>query len=155
MGTGILNWVFAIPAFFTIDTFGRRNLLLYTYPFLAIFLFWTGFSFWIKQVSPSRVAMVTVGMYLFEVFYSPGSGPVPFTYSAEAFPLHIREVGMSFATATTWCFNFILALTWPPLRTTFKPQGAFAFYATWCLIGWVAVLLFVPETKGELCIYPR
>ncbi len=154
MGTGILNWVFALPAFFTIDTFGRRNLLLYTYPFLAVFLFWTGFSFWIKQIRPSRIAMVTAGMYLFEVFYSPGSGPVPFTYSAEAFPLHIREVGMSFATATTWCFNFILALTWPPLLTAFKPQGAFAFYATWCLIGWVAVLLFVPETKGKLCYYP-
>ncbi|KAL8741980.1 MAG: hypothetical protein Q9190_005473 [Brigantiaea leucoxantha] len=89
MGTGILNWVFALPAFFTIDTFGRRNLLLFTYPFLAIFLFWTGFSFWIDKQRPDRVAMVTTGMYLFEVFYSPGSGPVPFTYSAEAFPLHI------------------------------------------------------------------
>ena len=35
MGTGILNWVFALPAFFTIDSFGRRNLLLFTYPFLG------------------------------------------------------------------------------------------------------------------------
>ncbi|KAL8823122.1 MAG: hypothetical protein Q9191_006153, partial [Dirinaria sp. TL-2023a] len=148
MGTGILNWVFAIPAFLTIDSFGRRNLLLFTYPFLAIFLFWTGFSFWIDELKPKRVAMVTTGMYLFEVFYSPGSGPVPFTYSAEAFPLHIREVGMSFATATTWTFNFILSFTWPMLRTSFKDQGAFAWYAVWCLIGWVGVLLFVPETKA-------
>ena len=92
--------------------------------------------------------MVTTGMYLFEVFYSPGMGPVPFTYSAEAFPLHIREVGMSFATATTWCFNFILSFTWPSLLTAFKPQGAFAWYATWCLVLWVLVLLFLPETKA-------
>lgn len=148
MGTGILNWVFALPAFFTIDSFGRQNLLLFTYPFLAIFLFWTGFSFWIDEVRPTRVAMVTTGMYLFEVFYSPGSGPVPFTYSAEAFPLHIREVGMSFATATTWTFNFILSFTWPSLLTAFKPQGAFAWYGVWCIIGWVLVLLFVPETKA-------
>jgi hypothetical protein len=27
-------------------------------------------------------------------FYSPGEGPVPFTYSAEVFPLTHREVGM-------------------------------------------------------------
>ncbi len=134
MGTGILNWVFALPAFLTIDTFGRRNLLLLTFPFLAITLFWTGFSFWIDDMKPKRVAMVTTGMYLFEVFYSPGMGPVPFTYSAEAFPLHIREVGMSFATATTWCFNFILSFSWPSLVTAFKPQGAFAWYATWCLM---------------------
>lgn len=103
MGTGILNWVFALPATLTIDTFGRRNLLLTTFPFLAICLLWTGFSFWIEPDiadSKKRVAMVTTGMYLFEVFYSPGEGPVPFTYSAEAFPLHVREVGMSWATAT-------------------------------------------------------
>lgn len=152
MGTGILNWVFALPAFFTIDTWGRRNLLLFTFPFLAIFLFWAGFSFWIEpdnKSSKARVAMVTTGMYLFEVFYSPGEGPVPFTYSAEAFPLHVREVGMSWATATTWCFNFILSFTWQHLLDAFQPQGAFGWYAAWCIAGWFMVLLFVPETKGK------
>lgn len=156
MGTGILNFVFAIPALFTIDTWGRRTLLLFTFPFLAICLFWTGFSFWIDppaagqtlSTSKARLGMITTGMYLFEVFYSPGGGPVPFTYSAEAFPLHVREVGMSFATATTWCFNFILSFTWPNLMAAFKNQGAFSWYAAWCLIGWVLVLLFMPETKG-------
>jgi len=157
MGTGILNWVFALPAFFTIDTWGRRNLLLFTFPFLAITLLWTGFSFWIEEenaTSKKRVAMVTTGMYLFEVFYSPGEGPVPFAYSAECFPLNVREVGMSWATATTWCFNFILSFTWPHLVAAFKPQGAFGWYAAWCIIGWFLVLLFVPETKCEFFEQP-
>ncbi|KAJ5095665.1 hypothetical protein NUU61_005021 [Penicillium alfredii] len=147
MGTGILNWVFALPAFFTIDTWGRRNLLLSTFPLLSLTLFWAGFSFWIDDTK-KRVAMVTTGMYLFEVFYSPGEGPVPFTYSAEAFPLHVREVGMSWATATCWCFNFLLSFTWTHLVRAFKPQGAFSWYAAWCLMGWIMVLLFVPETKA-------
>lgn len=43
MGTGILNWVFAIPAFLTINTQGRRYLLLFTLPWLAIWLLWSGF----------------------------------------------------------------------------------------------------------------
>ncbi|KAI5290953.1 hypothetical protein KEM52_000299, partial [Ascosphaera acerosa] len=146
MGTGILNFVFAIPAFFTIDTYGRRTLLLFTFPFLCIFLLWTGFSFYIDD-RLTKVGMVTAGMYLFEVFYSPGEGPVPFTYSAEAFPLHIREVGMSWATAVTWAFNFVISFTWPHLLTTFKVQGAFGWYAAWCIVGWFAVLLFMPETK--------
>lgn len=99
MGTGILNWVFALPAFFTIDTFGRRPLLLITYPFLCITLLWTGLSFLIpSDQTLTRTAMITTGMYLFEVFYSPGMGPVPFSYSAEAFPMHVRDVGMSWAT---------------------------------------------------------
>lgn len=93
--------VFALPAVFTIDLWGRRNLLLFTFPFLCICLLWTGFSFWFKNLK-TEVAMVTTGMYLFEIFYSPGEGPVPFTYSAEAFPIHVRDVGMSWATATTY-----------------------------------------------------
>ncbi|EHK45869.1 hypothetical protein TRIATDRAFT_317997 [Trichoderma atroviride IMI 206040] len=151
MGTGILNFVFAIPAIFTIDRWGRRNLLLFTFPFLCIFLLWTGMSFFIPD-DPSnikkRVGMVTTGMYLFEVFYSPGEGPVPFTYSAEAFPVHVRDVGMSWATATTWCFNFILSFTWPSLQRTFTSQGAFGWYAAWCAVLWFLILLFVPETKA-------
>lgn len=97
--------------------------------------------------SIKRTAMITTGMYLFECFYSPGMGPVPFSYSAESFPIQVRDVGMSFATATTWCFNFILAFTWPALVNAFTPQGAFGWYAAWCLILWILVLLFMPETK--------
>lgn len=84
----------------------------------------------------------------FECFYSPGMGPVPFSYSAEAFPMHVRDVGMSWATATTWCFNFIIAFTFPALRTAFTSQGAFGWYAAWCIVLWILVILFMPETKG-------
>ncbi|KAL6866773.1 sugar transporter domain-containing protein [Trichoderma novae-zelandiae] len=151
MGTGILNFVFAIPAIFTIDRWGRRNLLLFTFPFLCLFLLWTGMSFFIPADDANtkmRVGMVTTGMYLFEVFYSPGEGPVPFTYSAEAFPVHVRDVGMSWATATTWCFNFILSFTWPSISRAFTVQGAFGWYAAWCAVLWFLILLFVPETKA-------
>lgn len=32
LGFGIVNWLFAIPGMYTIDTFGRRKLLLTTFP---------------------------------------------------------------------------------------------------------------------------
>lgn len=41
-GFGVINFLFAIPAIYTIDNFGRRNLLLFTFPFMALFLFFTG-----------------------------------------------------------------------------------------------------------------
>ncbi|KAH7882035.1 hypothetical protein F5I97DRAFT_1931760 [Phlebopus sp. FC_14] len=148
LGFGALNWLFALPAVFTIDTFGRRNLLLFTFPCMAICLLITGFSFWSTNLQ-GRLAGVSIGIYLFAIFYSPGEGPVPFTYSAEAFPLYIRDIGMSFATATTWFWNFVLAITFPELLLAFKPQGAFGWYAAWCLILWVLILLFVRETKGK------
>jgi len=84
LGCGITNWIFALPAVYTIDTFGRRNLLLTTFPLMSIFLLFTGFSFWIPNDN-ARVGCVATGIYLFMIVYSPGEGPVPFTYSAEAF----------------------------------------------------------------------
>ena len=37
MGAGLINFVFAWPAVYTIDTYGRRALLLFTFPNM----FWT------------------------------------------------------------------------------------------------------------------
>jgi MFS family permease len=147
LGTGIVNWLFAIPAVYTIDTFGRRNLLLTTFPLMGIFLLFTGFSFFIIS-EQARLACVATGIYLFMAVYSPGEGPVPFTYSAEAFPLYVREYGMAFATATTWGFNFILSLTWPALVQAFTAQGAFGWYAAWNFFGWTYAYFCLQETKG-------
>lgn len=93
LGFGIINWLFAIPAIYTIDTFGRRNLLLTTFPLMALFLFFTAFSYYIPA-GMAHNACITLGIYLFGVVYSPGEGPVPFTYSAEAYPLYVRSIGM-------------------------------------------------------------
>ncbi|KAF2845205.1 MFS sugar transporter-like protein [Plenodomus tracheiphilus IPT5] len=154
MGTGITNFVFAIPAIYTIDTFGRRNLLLTTFPLMGICLLWCGMSFFLPldpetgRPSIERLGSIAAAIYTFMAVYSPGEGPVPFTYSAEAFPLHLRDVGMSFATATCWGFNFILSLTWPALVDAFTPQGAFSFYAAWNFFGWIYTYFYLPETKA-------
>ncbi|CAI6332879.1 unnamed protein product [Periconia digitata] len=168
LGTGITNWLFAIPAIYTIDTFGRRNLLLTTFPLMGLCLLWCGFSFWIPNVanpefpgttpdgdpqpetipSQAQLGSVAAAIFTFMAVYSPGEGPVPFTYSAEAFPLYIRDVGMSFATATCWGFNFLLSLTWPPLLRAFGPQGAFGWYAAWNFFGWIYTYFLLPETKN-------
>ncbi|KAI3402592.2 hypothetical protein KGF56_004684 [Candida oxycetoniae] len=146
-GFGMINFVFAIPSFFTIDTFGRRNLLLFAFPFMCAFLLVAGCGFLITNTR-GQVAMVTVGVYLFSCVYSSSEGPVPFTYSAEAFPLYIRDLGMAWATATCWFFNFILAFTWPRMQKAMTSTGAFGFYAAWNAIGFFLVLWFLPETKG-------
>ncbi|KAJ5641764.1 hypothetical protein N7490_005764 [Penicillium lividum] len=131
-GWGVVNWVFSIPAIYTIDTFGRRN----SY-------------FWIPETHSVRIICIALGTYLFGMVYSPGAGPVPFTYSAEAYSLYVRPHGMALATATTWFFNFVLGITWPAMQSAFTSQGAFAFYAGWNLVGWWLVLLSMPETKNR------
>ena len=79
-GFGLTNWLFAFPALFTIDRFGRRKLLLVSYPWMSLFLLITGLAFLIPSREP-RIAVISTGIYLFTIAYSPGAGPVPFAVS--------------------------------------------------------------------------
>jgi len=146
-GFGLINFIFAWPAVWTIDTFGRRALLLFTFPNMCWTLLAAGFCFWIPQSSNAHLGLIAFFIYLFDAFYSPGEGPVPFTYSAEVFPLSHREVGMSWAVATNNFWASVLSLTFPRMLRAMKPQGAFGFYAALNAVAFVMIFLWLPETK--------
>ncbi|KAJ5685361.1 hypothetical protein N7536_007980 [Penicillium majusculum] len=127
-GFGLINFVFAWPAVWTIDTFGRRGLLLFTFPQMCWTLLAAGFCFWIPTSSNAHI------------------GPVPFTYSAEVFPLSHREVRMAWAVATNNFWASVISLTFPWMLRAFTPQGAFGFYAGLNLIAFAMIFFFMPET---------
>ncbi|KAH0580337.1 hypothetical protein H2248_001841 [Termitomyces sp. 'cryptogamus'] len=122
-GFGMVNWVFAFPAVWTIDTFGRRNLLLFTFPNMAWTLLAAGFSFFIPIGNSARVPCIALFVFIFGAFYSPGEGPVPFTYSAEVFPLTHREMGMSWAVATNLFWASVLSISFPRIQAAFTQVG--------------------------------
>lgn len=168
MGFGIINFVLALPAFYLIDVFGRRSLLLATFPFLGLSQLLTALAFigtHQSQDGPvtTHWRLAIAGMYLFGVFYSPGEGPVPFVYAAESMPLYIRDIGMGCVTSVNWFFDWLIAFTVPQFFAKFKPSGAFLWYALWCFALWFLIFLqvtlitlkvpsneyisFVPETR--------
>lgn len=147
-GFGLINFVFAFPAFPMIDRFGRRYLLLRTFPWLSLFLLIAGFGFWIPKSSPdARLGVITMGIYVFTAIYSFSCGPVPFIIAAESANLASRSLNASIFTVVLWGFNFILSLTWDSMLDAMKAQGAFGFYAFWNLAGWFMVYFLLPETK--------
>ena len=85
-----MNFLFAFPAIWTIDTYGRRALLLFTFPQMAWTLLAAGFCFYVPGTTGAHLGTIALFIFLFAAFYSPGEGPVPFTYSAEVFPLSHR-----------------------------------------------------------------
>ena len=78
MGVGIINYLFALPADKTIDTFGRVNLLLVTFPLLTLFQLLSAIAFVLKDGTAGKTGLIIAGLYLFAIAYSPGEGPVPF-----------------------------------------------------------------------------
>lgn len=109
-GFGLVNFTFAWPAVYTIDTFGRRGLLNFTFPNMAWSLLAAGLCLLIPMGSEARIGLVALFIFIFAAFYSPGEGPVPFTYSAEVFPLSHREVGMAWAVATNSEYAILVSL---------------------------------------------
>lgn len=123
------------------------RLLLFTFPNMCWTLLAAGFCFWIPKSSRAHLGLIAFFIYLFDAFYSPGEGPVPFAYSAEVFPLSHREVGMSWAVATNNFWASILSLTFPRMLKALRPQGAFGFYAFLNALAFVMIWLWLPETK--------
>lgn len=135
LGFGAINFLFAFPAVFTIDTFGRRSLLLFTFPNMCWSLLVAGGGTLIGRndapgtLNPTRLGVVATFVYIFAMFYSPGEGPVPFTYSAEVFPLAQREQGMSWAVTVCLAFASLLSITLFKMLEVFHVWGTFFFYA--------------------------
>ncbi len=55
---------------------------------------------------------------------------------------------MSFATATNWFFNFIVAITFPRLLGAFKPQGAFGWYPAWKCVHYTHAMHSIPDVTN-------
>lgn len=72
MGFGLVLFVFAFPAVYTMDTFGRRNLLLTTFPNMAWCLLAAGLCFLMSTDNSARIPCIAFFIYLFTAFYGPG-----------------------------------------------------------------------------------
>ncbi|KAF4552812.1 Sugar (and other) transporter-like protein 15 [Elsinoe fawcettii] len=148
LGYGAVQVVFTIPTLFLIDTKGRRTLCLITFPLMCIFLLAAGLSLLNDSENrAARIGPIVLFVYLFTICYSLGEGPVAFQYSAEVFPTIQREQGMAWVVCINNTFAGVLSLTFPLLRTTLTPTGAFGFYAGLNLIAWFMIFCFVRETK--------
>ncbi|KAK5130898.1 hypothetical protein LTR08_001561 [Meristemomyces frigidus] len=147
-GLGLANFVFAFPAYYFIDSKGRRWLLLVTIPLMALSILGAGMSFLIPADNHAHGPVIAFWTFVFFIFYSCGMGPVPFTLSAEVFPLESRVVGMSFAVFCNLFGAGILALFVPPLTIAIDPPGLLGIFAFLNVVAFFLVFFFVRETAG-------
>ncbi|RMZ92428.1 hypothetical protein DV736_g346, partial [Chaetothyriales sp. CBS 134916] len=130
----ITNFAFTVMAFFLIDRLGRRRSLLLTIPVMAVaLLLWA--------------IAILVSLLLYVAAYATALGPVPWQQS-ELYPLSVRSVGSSLATATNWLCNTVVGLTFLPLMAWIGASWTFVGYAVICLAGWALVWAIYPEVGG-------
>ncbi|XP_021001952.1 proton myo-inositol cotransporter isoform X3 [Parasteatoda tepidariorum] len=104
---------------------------------------------WTYEWCPTKYSWITfLGLMLYLFFFAPGMGCMPWTINSEIYPLWARGTCYSIATSTNWLCNFVISLTFLDLMQAITKYGAFYFYDSLAVIGFVWLFLMLPETKG-------
>lgn len=143
---GIINVTFTVIAIFTIDSLGRKKLLLLGTSGMLITLVFIGILF----AAGKAEGMLLLSLVLvFIACFAFSLGPVVWVLLSEIYPNRIRGRAMSIATIAVWIGTALIGQLIPLSLDNLGPHITFWIFAFFCLptlyIGWK----LLPETKGK------
>ncbi len=150
---GIVNIIFTLVAVFTVESWGRKPLLIYGSLGMAVGALGVALSN-VFEVAP-LVPVISIMVYSASFMFS--WGPICWVLISEIFPNTIRSAAVAIAVAFQWIFNFIVSSTFVPLYNMsagdmgdkFGHFFVYAMYGVICVIAAIFVYKLVPETKGK------
>lgn len=146
MGVGLMHVVFCVAAFFIIDRFGRRALIIGGSAAMVAMLLLTGYelSLGAEMCSPT---LAVVGILGFTAAFAISSGAVIWVYISEVFPNSVRAKGQALGSFTHWFMCMVVS--WSFVAVAEKSgHWAFYFFALCMLAQLVWGVFWMPETKG-------
>jgi sugar porter (SP) family MFS transporter len=142
---GLMNIAFTILAMRVIDKMGRKLLMLIGAAGMAICYIVIGYLF---QIGRTEDWLLLTFIIITPAFFAFGLGPTVWVVLSEIFPNKIRGAAMSVATFSLWVACYLLTLTFPVFVELFNASNTFWLYAVICIIGFLVILKYLPETKG-------
>lgn len=144
---GIINVIATVIATLWVDRLGRRLLLLTGLFLMTLSLLSLAISlhFFATGIIMGWVTLAFLGLFI--IAFAMSLGPIPFILMSELFPLAARERGASLAISVSWLSNMAVTLTYLTLAEWIGKANLFLLYAIICLLGFLIVFLFLPETK--------
>jgi SP family arabinose:H+ symporter-like MFS transporter len=143
--TGIVNLLFTFVAIYTVDRFGRRILMLIGAGGLAGIYAILGAGYYLQSTGIHMLILVISAI----ACYAMSLAPITWVVISEIFPNRIRGAAMSVVVSSLWIGCTVLTLTFPYLKAGLGAHGAFWLYGVICVIGFVVILMKLPETKGK------
>lgn len=149
---GIVNFMSTFIAAAVIDKLGRKMLLYISGVSMFLTLFTFGTFFYVKAGGADVTAFGWIplaSLIIYVIGFSLGFGPIPWLMMGEILPVKIRGSAASIATAFNWSCTFIVTKTYEDLVSLIGAYGAFWMFGTIVTVGFVFVIVCVPETSGR------
>ena len=144
MGVGTVNLLFTILAFFVIDKFGRRAMIIGG---SALMILMHALVAWQLSRAQPNAALAVCGILGFIAFFACSSGAVIWVYISEVFPNAVRAKGQSLGCFAHWFMCTAISWAFPAVAER-AGTWAFAFFACMMALQLVWAVFFMPETKG-------
>ncbi|REG89196.1 sugar porter family MFS transporter [Winogradskyella sediminis] len=143
--TGSVNLIFTLVAMRTVDSWGRRKLMLLGSIGLGVVYAILGGAYYMQFTGWPVLLLVIIAIAI----YSMSLAPITWVVLSEIFPNRLRGVAMSIATFALWIASFILTFTFPILNDALGASGTFWVYSFICVAGFLFIKNRLPETKGK------
>jgi SP family galactose:H+ symporter-like MFS transporter len=126
-----------------VDRFGRKPSVLCGIAGLIFGLACLAFG------AHERLPLLAVaGVAAFRLGFAASLGPLPYVVAAEVYSSSAtRATGVSLATATQWACNALVSGTFLQMESSLGPTRVWLVYLAACVVAFVAVARFAPETK--------
>ena len=142
---GFIMLVAVIITVFTVEKLGRRRILLIATSSMAVIYGFIGSCFFTGNTGASIVVLSLLNVLL----YSLSLAPLLWVVLSEIYPNRIRGVAMSVGATSHWVANFLLTFSFPTIKETIGWANNFWLYGVICLLGFIVLYRYLPETKGK------
>jgi len=145
IGVGTVNLTFTILAFFIIDKFGRRVMIIGGSIAMTLMHFLVA---WQLSLGAHANPVLAIGGILgFIACFAISSGAVIWVFISEIFPNAVRAKGQAFGCFTHWFMCTIISWSFPAVAEK-AGTYAFGFFGTMMICQIIFAIRWMPETKG-------
>jgi SP family arabinose:H+ symporter-like MFS transporter len=145
-GIGIVNFLFTLVSFWTIDRFGRKPLYIVGSLGMGVVLFALAI---VAMTGHFTGITVLILILAYVACFSSCIGPVFWTLVPEIFPNRVRSEAMIVPVMVQWIANAIVVLLFPSAMSYLGRGATFLFLGVMALAQCLFAWRFVPETKGK------
>ncbi|XP_017782106.1 PREDICTED: facilitated trehalose transporter Tret1-like [Nicrophorus vespilloides] len=148
---GVVRFLMSMVNTYLLKRYHRRPLTMISCAGIALCMGVSGlFTYWINNGESTQTWVPVVLLLMYVLTSMIGLLPIPWTMTAELFPLEIRGIAHSISYSLANILMFFSLQMYRPLKSIMGgSHGIQWFFAGVAIVGMLYIFVFLPETHGK------